>query len=60
MTEATMNEPVIDKKQAILKDVLRVFARQGYRKTSMDELARAAGLANRVCIFTSVVRVNYL
>ena len=42
-----MSEPVMDRKQAILKDVLSVFARQGYRKTSMDELARAAGLSKQ-------------
>lgn len=36
-----------DRHDALLRAALAVFARFGYRKTSMDEIARAAGLSRQ-------------
>lgn len=46
--EAKAGSPGDDERHdALLRAALAVFARFGYRKTSMDELARAAGLSRQ-------------
>src|SRR5260370_42687133 len=40
-------EPTDARQAAVLDAAVGVFARYGYRKTSMDEVARAAGVARQ-------------
>lgn len=40
-------EPVEQKQRALLDAAIGVFARYGYRKTSMDDIARAAGVSRQ-------------
>ncbi|SEF37819.1 DNA-binding transcriptional regulator, AcrR family [Amycolatopsis pretoriensis] len=39
------SEPAADRRDAVLESALLTFARHGYRKTSMDEVARAARIS---------------
>jgi AcrR family transcriptional regulator len=42
-----VTEPTEQKQRALLDAAIGVFARFGYRKTSMDDIARAAGVSRQ-------------
>ena len=47
ITQAPEAEPADARQAAVLEAAVGVFARYGYRKTSMDEVARAAGVSRQ-------------
>lgn len=65
---AMKDDQPLDKQQAILQSAWQAFAAYGYRKTSMDDIARGAGMSrpavylhyrNKDDIFRSLVRHYY-
>jgi AcrR family transcriptional regulator len=47
MTIASLPRTGADRRESILEAAIGVFLRYGYRKTSMDDLARAAGISRQ-------------
>src|SRR5258708_23382447 len=47
ITQTPEAEPADARQAAVLEAAVGVFARYGYRKTSMDEVARAAGVSRQ-------------